>query len=107
MLPETNTTEPYSPSARASASAKPVSSDGTSAGSSTRRNVCQRVAPSVAAASSHSASSPASTGCTVRTTNGKPVNVSTSTTARREYAPCTPSGSKKRPSQPVGTYSEE
>ena len=41
MLPAMKTTEPYSPSARAKASAKPVSSAGAIAGSSTRRNVCQ------------------------------------------------------------------
>src|SRR5436305_244391 len=43
LLPETKITEPYSPRARAKARAKPVSSDGAKGGSSTRRNVCQRV----------------------------------------------------------------
>ena len=41
MLPEMKTTEPYSPSARAKASAKPVSSAGTSAGAITRREGLQ------------------------------------------------------------------
>ena len=54
MLPEMKTTEPYSPSARANASANPVSSAGISAGAITRMNVCNRLAPSVAAASSSS-----------------------------------------------------
>ncbi len=36
MLPEMKTTEPYSPSARAKASAKPVSSAGKSVGRITR-----------------------------------------------------------------------
>ena len=54
MLPEMNTTEPYSPSARANASANPVSSAGISAGAITSMKVCKRLAPSVAAASSYS-----------------------------------------------------
>ncbi len=41
MLPEMNTTEPYSPSARAKASAKPVSIAGSSAGAITRLNGLQ------------------------------------------------------------------
>ncbi len=52
MLPAMKTTEPYSPIARANASAKPVSSAGESVGRITRRNVCSALAPSVAAASS-------------------------------------------------------
>ena len=43
MLPEMKITEPYSPSARANASAKPVSIAGQSVGRITRANVCQRV----------------------------------------------------------------
>ena len=38
-------TEPYSPSARANASAKPVSSAGVSIGKITRQKTCQRFAP--------------------------------------------------------------
>ncbi len=68
-------TEPYSPTARAKASAVPVSSAGVSAGSTTRRSVCSRVAPSVAAASSDSLLSSASTGSSVRTTKGSPMKV--------------------------------
>ena len=45
------------------------------AGRSTRRKVCQRDAPSTAAASSRSGSSSSSTGCTVRITNGRPMKV--------------------------------
>ena len=40
----------------------------------TRRKVVNRLAPSEAAASSTSRSSSASTGCTVRTTNGSVTN---------------------------------
>ena len=80
MLPEMKITEPYSPTARANASAKPVSSAGKRAGRITRRKVCHRVAPRLAAASSSSGSSPRSTGCTVRTTNGRPMKVSAITT---------------------------
>ena len=74
-LPAMKITEPYSPTARAKASAKPVSSAGSSVGSTTRRNVCQRVAPRLAAASSISVSRSSSTGCTVRTTNGRPMKI--------------------------------
>src|SRR5579875_1502040 len=102
-----NTTEPYSPRARAKAKAKPVSSGGIKGGNNTRRNVCQRLAPSVAAASSNSGSNSSSTGCTVRTTNGKPVKISTNTMPNREYAPAMPSGTRYRPNQPLGTYKLE
>ncbi len=52
----------------------PASSAGATSGSTTRRKLCQRVAPSVSAASSYSGPSSSSTGCTVRTTNGRLVN---------------------------------
>ena len=42
-FPEMKTTDPYSPSARANASVKPVSSAGMIAGSMTRRKICQRL----------------------------------------------------------------
>jgi hypothetical protein len=71
--------EPYSPTARAKASAKPVRSVGSTLGSSTRVMVCQRLAPSVAAASSSSFSASSSTGCSVRTTNGRPMKVQATT----------------------------
>ena len=75
-LPAMNTTEPYSPMPRASASAKPVSAAGAIAGSTTRVTVCQRLAPSIVAASSSSGSSCCKSGCTERTTNGRPVKIS-------------------------------
>ena len=59
--------------------ANPVMIPGTSDGKMTRRNVAHRPAPSMAAASSVSASRLSSTGCRVRTTNGKPMNTITST----------------------------
>jgi sulfate transport system permease protein len=74
LLPAMKITEPYSPAARASASAKPVRSAGASIGSSTRVKVCQRRAPRLSAASSISRSRFSSTGCSVRTTNGNPTN---------------------------------
>jgi hypothetical protein len=49
-------------------------------GTMTARNVCQRLAPSVVAASSTSLSKSCSAGCTVRTTNGSPMKVSATTT---------------------------
>ena len=64
-------TEPYSPTARASARAKPVSSAGVSIGRITRTKVRARLAPRVADASSTSRSISSITGWTVRTTNGR------------------------------------
>ena len=80
ILPAMKITEPYSPSARAKASAKPVSSAGVTIGKITCRKVCQRLAPSVAEASSSSLLRSSSTGCTVRTTNGRPMKVSATNT---------------------------
>ena len=101
MLPAMKITEPYSPSARANASAKPVSSAGISAGAITSMKVCKRVAPSVAAASSSSWSRSSSTGCTVRTTNGRPMKVSATTTPSGVKATLIPSGARYRPIQPL------
>src|SRR5204863_9941777 len=82
-FPDTKTTEPYSPSARANANANPVINTGNIDGKMMRRTVSQRVAPRTAAASSSSASMLSKTGCTARTTNGKPINTITTTTASR------------------------
>ena len=73
-------TEPYSPTERASASVKPVASDGSTVGKITRRKIIQRPAPSDSAASSRLASTSSSAGCTERTTNGTPISVSAITT---------------------------
>ena len=55
MLPAMKITEPYSPTPRAKASAKPVSERrARSPAGDHARNVCSRVAPSVSAASSTS-----------------------------------------------------
>ncbi|MNT91497.1 hypothetical protein D3C72_2326060 [compost metagenome] len=94
MLPEIKTTEPYSPVARAKDSANPVSSAGRIAGRITRWKVCSRLAPRLAAASSSSCSTSSSTGCTVRTTNGRPMNVSATTTPSGVNATLIPSGSR-------------
>ena len=75
ILPAIKITDPYSPSPRAKASAKPVKSAGKSSGKMTRKKVCQRLAPRLAAASSNGASKFCSTGSTVRTTKGSPINV--------------------------------
>ncbi len=97
-------TDPYSPSARANARVNPVSRAGRIDGTSTRRNVCHRPAPRLAAASSTSGSRSSSTGCTARTTNGRPMNVSATTTPRRVNATCTPTSARWRPSHPFGEY---
>ena len=76
MFPEMKTTEPYSPTARANASANPVSHAGRRLGRTTRRSTAARPAPRLAAASSTSASRSSMTGCRVRTTNGRPMKIS-------------------------------
>ena len=80
MLPAMKITEPYSPIARAKAIAKPVSSAGRIEGRITRMKVCRRVAPRHIAASSSSFSVSSSTGCTVRTTNGRPMKTNATST---------------------------
>src|SRR5437868_6834885 len=67
MLPEMKTTDPYSPRARANARAKPVRSAGTSSARITLVIVCHRLAHRLAAASSISGPSSASTGGKRRT----------------------------------------
>ena len=76
MLPAMKITDPYSPTARARASAKPVRIAGISEGRITWNTVWRRLAPSVADASSSSRSNSSSTGCTVRTTKGRPMKIS-------------------------------
>lgn len=76
MLPAMKITEPYSPTPRAKARAKPVSQAGSGAGTRIWRNTCSGLAPRQAAASSTSLGMSASTGCTVRTTNGRVTKVS-------------------------------
>ena len=75
---------------------------GATAGRMTRVTVCRRVAPSSEAASSTSAGSSSSTGCTVRMTKGSPMKVSASTTPAGAKATWSPSGARKRPTQPLG-----
>src|SRR4029079_15355427 len=101
MLPAMKITDPYSPMARANASAKPVMSAGSTIGSITRRKIDQRDAPRVAAASSSSRGSSSSTGCTVRTTNGRPMNVNATSTPSGVNATLMPSGSSSDPIQPL------
>ena len=91
--------EPYSPSARAKAMAKPVMSAGISSGRMTRVIVCQRLAPSVAAASSISGCNSASTGWSVRTTKGSPMKVSATKIPGRSKASFVPE--QPRPIHPV------
>src|SRR6185369_3997915 len=104
MLPEMKTTEPYSPRARANDRANPVRSAGITAGKITRQNVCQRVAPRLAAASSDSRSISSIAGCKVRTTNGSPMNVSAMMIPSGENAVLIPSGSRYCPIQPFFAY---
>ena len=101
ILPAMKITEPYSPIARAKAMAKPVSSAGAIDGKITRAKVCQRVAPRQVAASSSSFSASSSTGCTVRTTKGRPMKISAITTPLGLKASWMPSGSRYWPIQPL------
>ena len=102
MLPAMKITEPYSPSARAKASAKPVSRAGARVGRMTRRKVWPRLAPRVAAASSSSLCRSSSTGCTVRTTKGRPMKVRATNTPSGVNATLTGS---HWPIQPFSAYS--
>ena len=69
----------------------------------TRRSVCQRVAPSVARGLLDLAVEVLdSTGCTVRTTNGRPMKISATTTPSGVKATLMPSGASGAPSQPFG-----
>ena len=79
-LPEMNTTEPYSPMPRAKASVKPVASAGSTVGRMMRRNTWKPPAPSDSAASSRSWRTSISAGCTERTTKGRPISTSATTT---------------------------
>src|SRR5215217_6729371 len=69
-------TDPYSPTARAKASVKPVITAGRTGGNTTRQRMLMREAPSMAADSSSSRSKSRSTGSTVRTTKGSPTKTS-------------------------------
>ena len=79
-LPAKVMVAPNSPSARAHASAEPAASAGPIAGKVTRRNVYQREAPSVRAASSNEVSSWRKAASTVTTKNGMATNVCAMTT---------------------------
>ena len=91
-MPLSSTSEPYSEIARANDSAAPAAIAGTSEGSTIRRRIVSRPAPSDAAASSTSASSSASTGWTVRTMNGRVTKASARVTEVRVLATLMPSG---------------
>ena len=82
MLPAMKITEPYSPAARAKARAKPEIRAGASTGAITWVSRRQAPAPRVTAASSTSRSKSSSTGCTARTTKGRPTNTMATQTPR-------------------------
>jgi len=91
-FPDNSTSDPYSLTARANDNAAPAAIAGEILGSTMRRNVVNRLAPSDAAASSASRSSSSSTGCTMRTTNGSVTNRNARKTATRVLAMLTPNG---------------
>ena len=89
--------------ARANASAKPVSSAGTSVGRiDPRRRSASGSRPRLAAASSTSRSRSCSTGCTVRTTNGRPMKISASDHAERRVGHLDAERLSRGPIQPFG-----
>jgi len=104
MLPEMNTTDPYSPSARANERANPVSSVGSMAGAITRASTRRRPAPSTAAASSMAGSRSRRTGWSVRTTKGSPTKVRATTTPAGAKATWTPFATRWRPMKPFSAY---
>ena len=79
LLPAMKMIEPYSPRQRARARAKPVSSEGRMAGMLMRMKISNGVAPMSEAASSVSTSKSWITGCTVRTMNGREMNIMATT----------------------------
>jgi len=97
-------TEPYSPTAREKPSATPVRSVGQIDGSTTQMKLWNLEAPRVSAARSTSRSRSPSTGCSVRTTNGRLTNASATTMPSGVYATRIPSGSSSCPIQPLGAY---
>ncbi len=78
-----NTTEPYSPMPRAKARVKPDRSAGSISGKITFQKVRTRPAPRIWAASSYWLSNFSSTGWTLRTTKGMPMNTSATVMPRR------------------------
>ena len=94
MLPEMNTTDPYSPTARANASAKPVSQAGIEVRQDdARQHRRSGWRPRLVAASSTSGSRSSMTGCSVRTTNGRPMKISAIVTPSGVNATLIPYGS--------------
>jgi hypothetical protein len=89
-LPAMNTTEPYSPTARANASAKPVSQAGYRYGRMTRVITFSRLAPRLVAASSTSGSRSSMTGWSVLTTKGSPMKTRATVTPSRVNATFNP-----------------
>ena len=79
MLPEMNTTEPYSPTARANASAKPVSSAGQDRRQDHARERLPRLAPEAGGGLLDFRSRSSSTGCTRPDHERKPMKVSATT----------------------------
>ncbi len=105
-FPAMKTTEPYSPSPRAKAMAKPASSAGNIIGRITRKNVWSRLAPRLAAASSTSGSSSSRAGWSVRTTNGSPMNTSATVMPSCVSTTSIPKGSKPT-AQPAGLVKQD
>src|SRR3954454_18379554 len=100
-LPAKVIVAPNSPSARAQHRTAPAATPGATSGRVTRRNVVQRSAPRVAAASSKRASAARSAPSTLMTRNGIATNVSAITTAVVVNGIVTPKAwSSQRPTIP-------
>src|SRR5919199_170065 len=100
-LPAKVIVAPNSPSARAQHSTAPAATPGATDGSVTRRNVSQRDAPRVAAASSYRLSAPRNAPSTAMTRNGIATNASATTTPAVGNGSVTPNvASSQEPSGP-------
>ena len=88
--------------ARAKASANPVSTAGSRDGRTILVSVPNRLAPSVAEASSDSRSISAIMGCTVRTANGSPMKTSAMKMPTGVNAILMPTRSNNEPIGPLG-----
>ena len=95
-------TEPYSPTPRAKASAKPVSSAGDSGGSDHAPKRLRAGRAERRGGFLEFELESASTGCTVRTTNGRPTKTSATRMPSGVKAILMPSVASGAPSQPFG-----
>ena len=103
VLPAMKTTLPYSPRLLANAMVNPATSAGKTSGMMTLQNICTRDAQNISAVSSYSPSIFSSTGWTLLTTNGIPMNTSATVIPTLVYAMSMPNFANRLPVQPFFT----